>query len=60
MGFLSALALIMITLKLIGVITFSWWLVLIPLYPAVLIWGLVILSIFVFGVKEDKRRRRPF
>lgn len=60
MGFLSALALIMITLKLIGVITFSWWLVLIPLYPAVLIWGIIILSIFVFGVKEDKRRRRPF
>lgn len=55
MGFLSALALIIITLKLIGVITFSWWLVLIPLYPAVLIWGIIILSIFVFGVKEVKR-----
>jgi len=60
MGFLSALALIMITLKLIGVITFSWWLVLIPLYPAMLICGIIIISIFVFGVKEDKRRRRPF
>ncbi len=42
-GFLGLLALIFITLKLCNVITWSWWLVLLPLYG-----GLAFILAFVF------------
>lgn len=46
MKFLTALALIFITLKLIGVIAWSWWLVLLPLYfGAAVFLGMVVLAI---------------
>lgn len=44
MGFFSVLGLILIILKLVGTITFSWWLVLLPLYGPLLI-CIVILAI---------------
>lgn len=40
-GFLSLLALVFITLKLCGVIAWSWWLVLLPLY-----FGIAVLLFF--------------
>jgi hypothetical protein len=39
--FLSLLGLLFITLKLLGVITWSWWLVLLPVYGGLVILGLV-------------------
>jgi hypothetical protein len=38
LGFLEVLCLLFVVLKLVGVITWSWWLVFAPLYPAVLVW----------------------
>ncbi len=43
MKFAGFLALIFITLKLIGLITWSWWLVLLPLYAGVLVVSLIAL-----------------
>ena len=54
MGFLEALTLAFIILKLVGAITWSWWLVLAPLYPSAIIWVLMLL----FGVKFWKRHKR--
>lgn len=49
-GFLGVLALIFITLKLLGVITWSWMLVLAPIWiPAFLIL-VVILIIFILAI----------
>lgn len=45
MKFLTVLALIFITLKLIGVIAWSWWLVLLPLYGGTaIVLGLIVLA----------------
>jgi hypothetical protein len=45
MGFFSALAIVFITLKLIGIINWSWWLVLLPVYGGVAILiGLALLA----------------
>ncbi len=51
-GFMALLALVFITLKLCGVITWSWWLVLLPLYFGIaFIVGVIVLFILgVFGV----------
>ena len=54
MGFLEALALAFIILKLVGAITWAWWLVLAPLYPAAILWVLMLL----FGVKFWKRHKK--
>ena len=45
MSFLSVLGLIFIALKLLGVITWSWWIVLAPLY-----FGLVLTILLFLGV----------
>lgn len=62
MTFLGGLTLIFITLKLIGYITFSWWLVFAPLYPGVLIWLLLIVGAIAVGSQGYTKsgRRRPF
>ncbi|AFC21416.1 hypothetical protein [Staphylococcus haemolyticus] len=51
-GFMALLALVFITLKLCGVIAWSWWLVLLPLYFGIaFIIGVIVLFILgVFGV----------
>jgi hypothetical protein len=50
-GFLGLLALLFIGLKLGGVIAWSWWLVLLPLYgPAALLIGLFAMGILGAGV----------
>ena len=48
MRFLSVLALIFITLKILGVINWSWWLVLLPLYGIIagfLVGGLLLIFV---------------
>ncbi|CAI1636432.1 Uncharacterised protein [Serratia quinivorans] len=60
LGFLSILALIFITLKLMGYITWSWWWVTAPLWglPAVIIIALAIMFMFVgAAVCWEKRNR---
>ena len=42
-GFLSLLGLVFIILKLCSVITWSWWLVLLPIYGGILLWILTLL-----------------
>ena len=43
-GFLGVLALIFITLKLTGVIAWSWWLVLLPLYVGFALLAVMLLA----------------
>ena len=54
MGFLEALTIAFIILKLVGVIAWPWWGVLAPLYPAAVIWVLIAL----FGVKFWKGHKK--
>ena len=42
MGFLGALALSLIALKLIGIVTISWWWVLLPLYGGIVLWFIIV------------------
>ena len=50
-GFCDALALIFIVLKLTGVINWSWWWVLAPIWiPIALILGFIILLLIVCGI----------
>lgn len=44
LGFLDVLLVIFVVLKLVGVITWSWWIVLIPLW---IIIGIIILGIII-------------
>jgi hypothetical protein len=58
MGFLECLFLLFTALKLIGIITWSWWIVCIPLYPAILLWifaGGFIISVFS-SFRNDKKK----
>ena len=50
-GFLGLLAIVFITLRLIGIIDWSWWWVLAPLWaiPAILIAGLLIWVVGAFA-----------
>lgn len=47
MGFLEALTLVFIVLKLVGVVSFSWWIVFSPLLLAVAFYFLLIILFFV-------------
>jgi hypothetical protein len=63
MGFLEALTLIFIVLKLMGTITWSWWLVLLPEIIAVglyILWFVfaVIITKLSFAVNKTNRKRR--
>jgi len=46
-GFFTVLGLIFLTLKLIGIINWSWWLVLLPFYGGITIALLFILLIYL-------------
>lgn len=48
-GILGQLLLIFIVLKLCGIITWSWWLVLLPILPWVL---MIVFGIFLFWLLE--------
>ena len=59
MGVLEALLILFIALKLTGVITWSWWLVLLPIYPDVILY--VVLAICGVGIfKRGKREIKKF
>jgi hypothetical protein len=46
-GFFGILTLIFITLKLTGVINWSWWLILLPFYGPVLLFVTIVVIVFV-------------
>lgn len=52
-GFLDALLLIFIVLKLIGVITWSWWIVLIPLWIEIILVIIFILIIIIGNIARN-------
>lgn len=47
MSFLSVVGLMFIILKVIGVITWSWWLVLLPIIIGAVIWVTLSIALFV-------------
>lgn len=50
-GFFGLMFLIFLTLKLVGTIDWSWWLVCLPLYgPPLLVVGILVLFLTLFGV----------
>lgn len=66
-GFAGLLALVFITLKLVGVITWSWWWVLAPIWIAVALAAVVLLVVVLvaatnspraFDRRKDRRRLR--
>lgn len=46
MGLLEVLFVVFLTLKLAGIITWSWWAVCAPLYPALAVW----IGVFIWAV----------
>ena len=50
-GFFSLLALIFVTLKLLGYIDWSWWLVLLPAYAGLVILLILFIILLVLGQK---------
>lgn len=53
-GFLSLLTLIFITLKLTGVITWSWWFVLLPItIPAIVATVLILVILLIGSLNEE-------
>lgn len=60
MGFTEVLTLIFICMKLMGFITWSWWLVLLPELFGVVIYLLIILASF-FGIRrKGKHMKKRF
>ena len=54
-GFFGILGLIFITLKLMAIIDWSWWLVLLPIYGGVAIWLVVVIATIVVLAISSKR-----
>lgn len=52
----SVLGVIFIVLKLVGVITWSWWLVLLPFYLGLVIWLVIILIGFLLASSGSATR----
>jgi hypothetical protein len=51
LGFFSVLSLIFVTLKLLGYIDWSWWLVLLPAYVGIIILLVLFVILLVLGQK---------
>jgi hypothetical protein len=52
-GFFGLLGILFIALKLLGVINWSWWLVLLPLYgPVALVAGIILIVLVWVGFKK--------
>lgn len=58
MGFTEALTLVFIILKLIGVIDWSWWLVLLPEIIALTFYTLIAISVFLKGISVVKKSKK--
>ena len=56
-SFFPILGLIFITLKLTGHITWSWWLVLLPLYGGGLLWIILAAFLLASGAKIKRTKR---
>lgn len=59
MGVLEVLTITFVVLKLVGVITWSWWSVFIPMYIAVVWYGLIIglqIALFVKAKNEEEAK----
>ena len=54
-GFFGLLAIVFITLKLMGYITWSWWWVLAPLWAPLVVVLAIFLVIIIFALAERKR-----
>lgn len=54
MGFTEILALLFIVLKLLGIITWSWWIVLLPEIIAVVFYTILAISVVLFNVHTWK------
>lgn len=60
MGFLEVLTIIFVALKIFGVITWSWWIVLLPEIIALVIYA-VVLTLGIIGVgKTTKHIKKSF
>jgi hypothetical protein len=55
-GFIGALAILFIALKLFGVITWSWVWVLAPIWGSWALTVLLVIAIYVFGIKNVKAK----
>lgn len=55
-GFLGLLGLLFIGLKLAGIITWSWWLVLLPLYGGLLLLFVILPIWFIAFLINDRKR----
>lgn len=53
--FLPLLVVALIVLKLLGVISWSWWLILLPVYGPALLGGAVLLLAVIIGVLASSR-----
>ena len=58
LGFAESLTIILIVLKLVGVISWSWWLVLIPELFAMVIYIIVWIVWLFYSVKLHKQERK--
>ena len=54
MGFTEVLTILFIALKLLGVISWSWWLVLLPEILAFVVYAIMVISAVVFNVKAHR------
>ena len=58
MSLMGGLGVVFIVLKLTGVVAWSWWLVLLPLYSGfVLCLCLILLGVYVLGARRVRRTR---
>lgn len=54
MGFTEVLTIVFIALKLLGVISWSWWLVLLPEILAFVVYAIIVISAVVVNAKVTK------
>lgn len=60
MGFTEILTIAFVVLKLIGVITWSWWLVFMPEIIAVVLYAAFLLIVILVGIREEKKECEEF
>ncbi|MGG0656422.1 transmembrane Fragile-X-F protein [Rummeliibacillus pycnus] len=58
MGFAESLTIILIILKLVGIISWSWWFVLLPEIFAVCVYIIVWIVWLFYSVKQNKQERK--
>lgn len=54
MGFTEVLTIVFIVLKLLGVISWSWWIVLLPEILAFIVYAIMVISAVVYNAKVTK------